>query len=127
FFAEDLLIPVGPFRSNDDGVAVWRNFYRREAHRVEKLIDGELGLCGLALGKDRSGKDRGENRRHKGDKQYFSLPGRWVHGIFDNSIQERGIHCTRRCSQRARRSVATCKFTFQSQFTGLCHTERSEG
>ena len=51
-FAEDLLIPVGSFRSDDDGVAIRRNFQRVEAHRVEEFIQGELGLCSLGLGKN---------------------------------------------------------------------------
>ncbi len=64
FFAEDLPIPVGSFRCDDDGVAIRRNFQRREAHRVEEFVERELGLCGLGMGKDRR-----ENHADKGDKQ----------------------------------------------------------
>ena len=47
FFAEDLLVPVGLFGSDDDGVAIGRNFHRVKADRVEEFIESEFGLCGL--------------------------------------------------------------------------------
>ena len=64
-FAKDLLLPVGSFRSDDDGVAIRRNFQRVKAHRVEEFIERQLGLCSLGLGKDRMSKDRSESREHK--------------------------------------------------------------
>jgi len=56
FFAEDLLLPVGPLGFNDHGIPIRRHFDTREADGVEKIVEGERRLCALCLGKDWLGR-----------------------------------------------------------------------
>ena len=62
-FAEDLLLPIGSFGRDNDGVAIGRNRYSIEADRVEEIVDCELGLSRLGPSRDRIRKDRSADDR----------------------------------------------------------------
>jgi hypothetical protein len=57
FLAENLLFPVRLFGCDDNRVAIGRDFYGIEAHRVEEFVEGEFGLGGLSVRKDRNRND----------------------------------------------------------------------